>query len=87
VYFYLPPGVVAVGEMGGKKLKNPCFKCTERWVDIQNATTCHSQCERRKIWEAWWGEAQKERRKQEEGIKSVIYGEIDMHYKMLKRKR
>lgn len=78
---------MAVGEMGGKKVKNPCFKCTERWVDIQKRTTCHSWCERREIWIAWLNNAKKERRKQEEGIKSVINSEMDMHYKLLKRKK
>lgn len=60
---------------------NPCYKCEER------AMGCHSRCEKYKAWKAWWDEAQKERRRQEEGIQSVINSELDMHYKMLRRKR
>lgn len=28
------------------KNDNPCYGCTDRWVDAENGKKCHSSCER-----------------------------------------
>ena len=28
------------------KSSDPCMNCEERWIDLEQAKTCHSECER-----------------------------------------
>lgn len=56
--------------MSNTTKNNPCLGCTERWVDVENGTSCHSTCERHKAAKAEHDERKRKiiERRNEEGI-------------------
>ena len=50
---------------------NPCYGCTERWVDVERRTTCHSTCERHK--EAKAGYEERKQMNAEKSADDKIY--------------
>lgn len=47
-----------------RKHENPCFRCSERWIDTEKGTRCHSSCEKYILW------LEKRKKLYEEKVKS-----------------